>query len=748
MHEADASLNRSGRWMLAATLTALAMAGMYWLRFEVYPTRFVPLSYTLPLLLVLWHGYRGLHWTLAAFFALTAALKLLWIIPESYFDNGGERAIFLGMQLANIGVAALVADLVVLIGRRLDASNHRLAAANAELEASNEELAAREEEISRQNEELQSQSEGLEKQAEELRFQSDELQAVNEELSARESTLQSLLASAGPATHEAELLDQICASIPELLGPHAAAAAVLVRSEDLLRVHAHCGFGPGGPRADCVPCQGGVATLVMERGQTAMIEDLAERPDLEPLQPAEGEGLRSLLATPLSMRGSPIGTLEVYSRAPRAWSEQEAILVEWLAAQCSRIWETIRLRDELQVGKQQLETFNQELEARVVERTAELERRSFELRLLASQLTTTEQRERRQLAQVLHDDLQQLLVAAKLRLAAVTPDNFQTHVQEARNLIGQAIGQSRTLTVELSPPILFEERFETALAWLARRMHEKHGLEVSLEIDPCAEPAGDDWRIFLFRAISECLFNVVKHGHTNAARIGARREQETIHVVVEDRGRGFDPTVLQSERSESFGLFSLRQRCLLLGGRTIIDSRPGHGTRIEIVAPAAGEMRRAASPPSPTVELRETALPETKADGRAIRVLLVDDHRILREGLVSLLHGQPGLEIVAEAADGAAAVELARKHLPDVVVMDITMPVMNGIEATRILQRELPDIKVIGMSMHETEEMARSIRAAGAVSYVTKGGPVEQLLDEIRLAAATRRGRTSDFADS
>lgn len=109
------------------------MAGMYWLRFEAYPTRFVPLSYTLPLLLVLWRGYRGLHRTLAAFFALTAVLKLLWIIPESYFDNAGEREIFLGMQLANIGAAALVADLVVLIGRRLDASNHRLAAANAEL---------------------------------------------------------------------------------------------------------------------------------------------------------------------------------------------------------------------------------------------------------------------------------------------------------------------------------------------------------------------------------------------------------------------------------------------------------------------------------------------------------------------------------------------------------------------------------------------------------------------------------------
>ncbi len=747
MHEADALLNRSGRWMLAATLTVLAMAGMYWLRFEVYPTRFVPLSYALPLLLVMWHGYRGLHWTMAGFFGLTAVLKLLWIVPDGYFDNEGERTLFLVMQLANIGVAALAADLVVLIGRRLEASNRRLAAANAELEASNEELAAREEEISRQNEELQSQSEELEQQAEELRVQSEELQTINEELAARESTLQTLLASAGPAAHEEELLDKICDSVPRLLGPHAAASAVLVRSDDFLRVEAHHGFGSGGPRTESIPCQRGVATLVMERGQTAMIEDLAERPDLESLQPAEGERFCSLLATPLSMSGSPIGTLEVYSRAPRAWSEQEAMLVEWLAVQCSRIWETIRLRDELQVGKQQLETFNQELEARVVERTAELERRSFELRLLASQLTTTEQRERRQLAQVLHDDLQQLLVAAKLRLAAVAPDNFQTHVQEARNLIGQAIGQSRSLTVELSPPILFEERFETALAWLARRMHEKHGLEVSLEIDPCAEPAGDDWRIFLFRAISECLFNVVKHGHTDAARIGIRREHETIRVVVEDRGRGFDPAVLQSDRSDSFGLFSLRQRCLLLGGQTTIDSRPGHGTRVEIVAPAADESQRFTSPSPTTVERRVIAMPEPEADGRAIRVLLVDDHRILREGLVSLLRDQAGLEIVAEAADGAA-VELAHEHAPDVVVMDITMPVMNGIEATRILQRELPDIKVIGMSMHETEEMARSIRAAGAVSYVTKGGPVEQLLEEIFLAAASRRGQTSDSTGS
>lgn len=115
-----------------------------------------------------------------------------------------------------------------------------------------------------------------------------------------------------------------------------------------------------------------------------------------------------------------------------------------------------------------------------------------------------------------------------------------------------------------------------------------------------------------------------------------------------------------------------------------------------------------------------------------IRVMLVDDHEIMRDGLAFLLESEPGIEIVAQAKDGIDALEVARRAKPDVVLMDITMPRMDGIEATRRLRAELPAARVIGLSMHEEQELGTAMRQAGAVEYVMKGGSSKQLIEAIR----------------
>lgn len=122
---------------------------------------------------------------------------------------------------------------------------------------------------------------------------------------------------------------------------------------------------------------------------------------------------------------------------------------------------------------------------------------------------------------------------------------------------------------------------------------------------------------------------------------------------------------------------------------------------------------------------------------RPIRVLLADDHKILRQGLVGLLRRQIDIEIVGEAADGDEAVELTRLLLPDVVVMDITMPRVNGIEATAQIAAGMPQVRVIALSMHEEEDMARAMRDAGAVAFLTKGGPAQDLISAIRAHGRT-----------
>ncbi len=122
----------------------------------------------------------------------------------------------------------------------------------------------------------------------------------------------------------------------------------------------------------------------------------------------------------------------------------------------------------------------------------------------------------------------------------------------------------------------------------------------------------------------------------------------------------------------------------------------------------------------------------------AVRVIIADDHALIRQGLASLLQTQPDIRVVAEAANGKLAVELALKLRPDVVLMDVSMPVMNGVEATRRIKNEAPEIAVIGLSMHSSEEARTSMKKAGARDYLLKDRPALELLSAIKRFAHSR----------
>lgn len=725
---------------LSLTLTLVLAVAFGLLRVFIYPESIVPIADALPLLLALWHRDKRLLWVLAGMLIGASAYKLMMLMDAARFENVGQFVTFFVMKEGDVIIAATVVHLAVNYRNSVERANISLVQANEELQAANEELAAREEEISRQNEELQVQAEEMQQQSEELQAQGEELRLANEELAARESTLETLLHLSSPAANDDEVLPGVCRSAMELL--NGAAACLFKQVDDQFVVRAHAGFCPKGPSPCELPVNVTLARMAVESGGPAHLRDRDLRPDLQSPQPSDGRVMRSVLAAPVRCGGKILGALEVYSVEPRDWTDQQASLLNWLAAQCGQAWETVRLRSAMQA-------LNESLEQKVEMRTAELEARTIELRMLASQLATAEHRERRRIAQVLHDELQQLLVAVRMRLNAASVPDGAWKVQ-VESLLEQAIDLSRSITTELSPPILFEERFEASLLWLARRMKQQQNLDVEVRCQPGAEPPNDDWRVFLFTAVGECLFNVVKHANVSRASVEVKVDKGQLHTIVTDQGCGFqlNEAQMRARAGESFGLFSVRERAALLGGYVKVQSSPGNGTRVEIVVPLDASQTRLDGPS--TVDLvRDSAVAQTpretttRASSRStrgntgrIRILLADDHQMLREGLAGLLDGHDDLEIVGQAGDGQEAVEMGLALRPDVVVMDVAMPRLNGIEATRALREQAPSVRVIGMSMHARDEMAAAMFDAGAVAYVTKGGPAEQLIDEIRRAAA------------
>ena len=377
---------------------------------------------------------------------------------------------------------------------------------------------------------------------------------------------------------------------------------------------------------------------------------------------------------------------------------------------------------ERRQAKKQLENANRQLAAR-----------AEQMRALLIELTRAEDSQRLSLAQVLHDELQQILVAIKFSAEFLLHrPGLAEHGSEVHriiDLVTQSIKVTRSLTTELSPAVLREAGLAGGLHWLARRMKESHGLEVELSIPETAPELREELRIMLFQMIRELLFNVVKHADTHKAKITVTHENgREVHIVVEDQGKGFNFSEKSETTPGSFGLFSIRERLSILNGNMDIISRPGKGTKICLRVPIPFEK----APKLRTSTNRPEVIPEAAiTEPGMARVLVVDDHAVVREGLVEILQKQPGMVVVGEAMDGEEAVERARQLHPSIVLMDITLPRMNGIDATRIITHEMPSTHVIALSMHAQEDMASRMREAGADRYLLKDSPVGELVSAI-----------------
>jgi len=403
--------------------------------------------------------------------------------------------------------------------------------------------------------------------------------------------------------------------------------------------------------------------------------------------------------------------------------------------------------DNVKKAEEALREWNATLESRVARRTAELERRTRQLQRLTMELTQAEDRERQRLAELLHDDLQQQLAAAKFHLNLLSRRlPADTGLREAlggvEGMLKDAIEKSRRLSRELSPALLYHGDFREALEWLANQMQAKHGLVVHVEAHGPVEVSSDPIKTFLFRTAQEILFNAVKHARVTEATVRLRRRHGRLWLSVRDRGRGFDPGTLG--QTEGFGLLSIHERAELLGGRMKIRSAPDRGS-IFVIAVPDGPVPADRRPTPEDGKKTPAGAPASilRSPSSVLRVLLADDHEVMREGLAILLSEQEGIEIVGQAANGQEAVALVHELEPDVVLMDVAMPVMTGDEATRQIKQDRPHTRVVGLSMSDEPGVIERMHRAGADRYLLKTAPSEELLAALRSARDRSRRETN-----
>ncbi|MBX3000460.1 MAG: PAS domain S-box protein [Caldilineaceae bacterium] len=245
----------------------------------------------------------------------------------------------------------------------------------------------------------------------------------------------------------------------------------------------------------------------------------------------------------------------------------------------------------LRQSEERLRLLNESLEAQVTERTRQVQS-------LSRALALVEQRERRYLSRSLHEDLQQLLFGLEMKIYSLqqmangqmTDEVNQvmvTILDDVRLLTKQAIHLTRTLAIELNPPVLRGDGLDVALGWLSRHMEEMHGLHVDLIFQDPIEIHSEDMRVLLVQLVRELLLNVVKHARVKDSRVTIAEQDGHISICVEDEGDGFDVAAARQKRTndETFGLFSVEERLRLFGGKLIVDSSPGQGARLTLLAP-------------------------------------------------------------------------------------------------------------------------------------------------------------------
>lgn len=359
-----------------------------------------------------------------------------------------------------------------------------------------------------------------------------------------------------------------------------------------------------------------------------------------------------------------------------------------------------------------IETFNTMLDR------LEAERATSSARALSAQ-----EAERRRVAQELHDEVGQTLTAVLLELKRVAdhaPEPLRGELRQVQEITRGSLDEIRRIARRLRPGVLEELGLVSALTALITETPTPDGLTIRRRMGKDLPELGAEAELVVYRIAQEALTNTVRHARATRLELSLRRSRRsgTAHPRRRPRPRGCPggggPAWYARTRSADRGRGLPRSGA---AGRHRSTSRCARPERKQVTMPT-----------SPSI-----AMPSRGATAPT-RILLADDHALVRRGVRLILDGEPDLTVVAEAGDGAEAIEMARAERPDLVILDIAMPRLTGLQAARELSRVMPGLRILMLTMYDNEQYFFEALKAGAAGYVLKSVADRDLVEACRAA--------------
>jgi len=418
-------------------------------------------------------------------------------------------------------------------------------------------------------------------------------EVVEEELTWRNrqlASLNSVSIAVSRSLDLPEVLSEALHQVVDLL--HADAGGIRILQGEHLMLQNYCGVSPAfAGRDEVVPVGECLCGLAVQHRRPHAANDL-EAAGQVTRSACAAEGLRSVLCAPLTCQTRVIGVVHVGRREPQPFSQEEEGFLGAIGAQIGMAIENARLYA-------QVKALNQELEARVQERTTELERARQEIAQKAQQLqrllTKTvqiQEHERARIAHDMHNGVIQFLVGALYEVQAakdactVAPKRAQERLQTALELMQQVEAEIRRTIYDLRPPILDAKGLVPALRQYVARYREMTGIPCTLHVSGTPRRLRSEAEVAIYRVVQEALRNVQAHAEATMAEVLVRFGARGLWLMIRDNGRGFNPEAVARDADRHLGLIGMRERIQSVGGQLDIEAEPGHGTCIVIRTPA------------------------------------------------------------------------------------------------------------------------------------------------------------------